>query len=76
MPQQVGKDKTKLEPIKELFKAPPCSDVPESSHAASKESTGKLPYCYRCFTKGHTIQQCIAVVYCDVRAVTAHMTAW
>lgn len=76
MSQQDGRDKTKLEPNKELSKAIPCSDVAEPSQAAAaKEGNGKSPYCYRCFTKGHRMHQCTTVVYCDVCAATTHMTS-
>ncbi|TVU02511.1 hypothetical protein EJB05_51996, partial [Eragrostis curvula] len=58
-PKKDGTETTKLVPIKSLSKASANNEAPESSEqAANKDSSGKPPYCYRCFVKGHTIKEC------------------
>jgi hypothetical protein len=37
-----------------------------------KETSGKQPYCYRCLTKGHTMQGCTAKLFCDICRTEAH----
>jgi len=39
-------------------------DVPESSNKGVEKSKRK-PFSYRCLTKGHTIQECNAILCCD-----------
>ena len=41
------------------------NEVPNSSHHGGQKNKGK-PFCYRCHTKGHTIHECTAVLYCDL----------
>jgi hypothetical protein len=41
------------------------NEVPESSHHGGQKSKGK-PFCYHCHTKGHTIHECIVVLYRDI----------
>ena len=56
----------KLENIAKMSK-PTSSEIPESSvQAEAKENGGKVPYCYRCLTKGHVIKDCIEIFYCDI----------
>jgi uncharacterized 2Fe-2S/4Fe-4S cluster protein (DUF4445 family) len=49
-------------------KSQPVADGAESSRqaAARKEGMGKNPYCFRCKTKGHVIEECHAIMYCDI----------
>jgi hypothetical protein len=39
---------------------------------AQKETSDKQPYCYRCLTKGHTMQGCTAKLFCDICRTEAH----
>ncbi|TVU43222.1 hypothetical protein EJB05_09669, partial [Eragrostis curvula] len=52
------------------------NEVPQSSEqAASKKGNGKPPYCTRCYTKGHTLQEeCKDEMYCEICDCTSHMT--
>lgn len=51
------------------------TDIPESSEqGASREGNGKVPYCYRCLTKGHTMDGCKIELYCDICDGHAHNT--
>jgi hypothetical protein len=48
-----GKDKVKIESIKELSK-PTSYEKPQSSRQPEEvQGNSKVPYCWRCYTKGH-----------------------
>jgi hypothetical protein len=60
------KGKSKVEPFVNPSKATN-EDVSESSaQAARRESGGKIPYCFRCKTKGHAIEDCHAEMFCEI----------
>jgi hypothetical protein len=40
----------------------------------AKETSGKVPYCYRCLTKGHRQEECFAQICCDICKNSAHNT--
>jgi hypothetical protein len=62
-----GKAEIKPKPVDHVPKAMNGSDILESSkNAAWKESNGKVPYCFRCKTKGHVIAECHTAMYCDI----------
>jgi hypothetical protein len=49
-------------------------DIPESSKQGEiRGGSGKVPYCYRCKTKGHANEVCHASMYCDVCASHDHV---
>jgi hypothetical protein len=70
------KGKSKFEPFVNPSKATN-EDVPESSaQAARRESIGKIPYCFRCKTKAHVIEDCLIVMLkCFARYVKAEIIA-
>ncbi|KAL6604814.1 hypothetical protein ACP70R_042758 [Stipagrostis hirtigluma subsp. patula] len=49
----------------------PMAEVQDASKQAVKI---QKPYCFRCFTKGHTMQECTAVLSCDICGRTDHAT--
>jgi hypothetical protein len=56
------------EPVEDSTKPLPMQDGTESSRqgAASKDGSGKSPYCFRCKTKGHVIKDCHAHMFCNI----------
>jgi hypothetical protein len=63
-----GKAVAMIEPVEEVPKPLLLADGAESSHqgAAGKEGSGKSPYCFRCKTKWHAIEECHARMFCDI----------
>jgi hypothetical protein len=63
-----GKEVTTIDSGDKVPKSQPAADGAESSRqaAARKEGIGKNPYCFRCKTKGHAIEECHASMYCDI----------
>jgi hypothetical protein len=64
------KPSVQLETIEKLSKSTQVEE-PESSQQAAhqinrKEGGGKVPYCFRCKTKGHAIESCDASMYCEI----------
>ena len=55
-----------------LSKATPIADKPESSAQGAMKGSGKVPYCYRCYTKGHKMEDCTAELYCEICDCTEH----
>jgi hypothetical protein len=44
-------------------------DVPESStqgEARSITDFGKPPYCYKCLSRGHSKEECVAQLLCEI----------
>ena len=71
-----GNDASELVPIHKMSKATPSNEAPESSaQAATRDSSGKTPYCYRCLTKGHVREDCDAEMYCDICDCIEHFTS-
>jgi hypothetical protein len=69
-----GKTVSDPEPALQQSKGIVTADVPESSKQAKiRGSSGKVPYCYRCKTKGHAIEVCHAPMYCDICALQDHV---
>jgi hypothetical protein len=67
------KQQVHIEPIENISK-PTASEKPESSHqAVNKHSSGKGSYCWRCYTKGHSITDCSAEMYCPICDCNEHM---
>lgn len=66
-----NKSRNRHENVDVKSKAQSSLDKPESSLAAGKGS-GKLPYCYRCYTKGHKLTECTAKLYCDICDCVEH----
>jgi hypothetical protein len=63
------KSATMLE-VMDAMSKPTQVELPESSKQAvgqlnRKESGGKVPYCFRCKTKGHVIESCHAPIHCE-----------
>jgi hypothetical protein len=68
-----GKQQVKTEPIDKLSK-PTASEKQESSRQAmDKHSSGKGPYCWHCYTKGHSITECTTDMYCPICDCKEHM---
>lgn len=73
-------DNTKLEKISNISKPTSTNEKPESStqgekkEVEKKDNNGKLPYCYRCLTKGHAMKDCDAEMYCEICVSKAHIT--
>ena len=40
-------------------------EIPKSSNKGNQKSKNK-PYCFRCYTKGHTINECTTLLKCDI----------
>ena len=71
-----GNDASELVPIHKMSKATQSNEAPESSaQAATRDSSGKTPYCYRCLTKGHVREDCDAEMYCDICDCIEHFTS-
>jgi hypothetical protein len=69
------KGKAQIEPINQLSKST-ATEKPESSQqAAEKQGSGKAPYCWCCFTKGHGISECNVTMYCPICDYTKHAKA-
>jgi hypothetical protein len=69
VPVDKGKAVTEPEPLPMQTKTVVPNDEPESSKKAEiRGGSGKVPYCYRCKTKGHAIEVCHATMYCDICA--------
>jgi hypothetical protein len=50
-------------------------DGPESSkQAEGRGLSGKVPYCYRCKTKSHAIEECHATMFCDICTSHDHVS--
>jgi hypothetical protein len=61
------KGKSKLQQFEKLTKPTETQEMLESSQQAARRDSGdKMPYCYRCKTKGHTIEVCHAEMFCDI----------
>lgn len=61
---------TKIDLFKEIAKPSYGEQAPESSaQGAIKE---KVPFCFRCKTKGHHMQECTTSMYCDICDVVTH----
>jgi hypothetical protein len=70
------KGKVAMDVDKSEKEAKPASavDVPElSKQGEVRGSSGKIPYCFRCKTKGHAIKVCHANMYCDICASHDHV---
>jgi hypothetical protein len=53
-------------------------DVLESSaqgEARSNSEFGKPPYCYRCLSRGHQKEDCVAQLVCEICDSTSHVKA-
>jgi hypothetical protein len=53
-------------------------DVPESSAQGEARSTtdfGKPPYCYRCLSRGHQKEDCVAQIVCEICGSSTHVKA-
>jgi len=71
-----GNDASELVPIRKMSKATLSNEAPESSaQAATRDSSGKTPYCYRCLTKGHVREDCDAGMYCEICNCIVHLTS-
>jgi hypothetical protein len=59
-----------LEQIKQMSKlthAEGAESTQQKTHQAQcKEISGKVPYCFRCKTKGLAIESCFATMHCDI----------
>jgi hypothetical protein len=61
-----GKEIAKVEEIYEMSKAT-TTEIPESSHQATEmQGSGKNPYYWRCFTKGHGAADRTETMYCPI----------
>jgi hypothetical protein len=65
-----------LEQIQNMSK-PTHVEGAEASHQAAhqaphKENTGKVPYCFRCKTKGHAIESCNTTMHCEICDIRDH----
>ena len=40
-------------------------EIPKSSNKGNQKNKNK-PYCFRCYTKGHTINECTTILKCDI----------
>lgn len=50
--------------------------IDESKGKAKVEVKGSgKPYCYRCYTKGHTMQECLSKFYCEICESEDHIVA-
>lgn len=50
--------------------------IDESKGKAKVEVKGSgKPYCYRCYTKGHTMQECLSKFYCEICESEDHIAA-
>ena len=58
-----------VEQVDPLSKAIPSADKPESSAQGAMKGSGKPPYCYRCYTKGHKMDDCTAELYYEICVV-------
>jgi hypothetical protein len=50
--------------------------VPESlaqGEARSNSEFGKPPYCYRCLSRGHPKEECVAQLVCEICDSTSHV---
>jgi hypothetical protein len=61
----------KIEHIKKMSK-PTSTENPETSKAAQKQCSGKVPYCWRCYTKGHGASDCHVIMYCPICDCNEH----
>jgi hypothetical protein len=53
-------------------------DVPESStqgEARSITDFGKPPYCYKCLSRGHSKEECVAQLLCEICDNNSHVKA-
>jgi hypothetical protein len=57
---------------KEVMKDEHNNDQQRAGKPPLKE--GKQPYCFRCLTKGHVMQVCLAMLYCEICRSKAHNT--
>jgi hypothetical protein len=66
--ESTGKDKVKVESIKQLSK-PTSYEKPQSSWQPKEvQGNDKVSYYWRCYTKGHVVTECIMTMYypiCD-----------
>jgi hypothetical protein len=52
------------------------ADIPESSvqgEARLNQDFGKPPYCYKCLSRGHAKEECVAQLICEVCDSTSHV---
>jgi hypothetical protein len=62
-------------PIKKLSKTTTSEKLEASSMTAGKQGSGKVLYCWRCFTKGHGAADCNVTMYCPICNCTEHAKA-
>jgi hypothetical protein len=69
-----GKAAVVIEAMENLSK-PSATDGAESSRqgATLNDGSGKAPYCFRCKTKGHTIEECHVNMFCDICETSDHI---
>jgi hypothetical protein len=73
-----GKEVAMIGSIDNLSKLMPTTDGAESSRQAAtrREGSGKSPYCFRCMTKGHAIEDYHANMFCDICESQDHLRVW
>jgi hypothetical protein len=60
-------------PVEKLSMPTLLIEGPESSkQGESRGGNSKVTYCYMCKTKGHAIEVCHAMMYCDICASHDH----
>ena len=62
----------KVDQATSLSKDSQGADKPESSMHGAMKGSGKPPYCYRCYTKGHKMEDCSTKLYCDICDCNEH----
>ena len=60
------------EQVASLSKDSPCADKPESLVQRALKGSGKNPYCYRWYTKGHKMEDCTTKLYCEICECIEH----
>jgi hypothetical protein len=69
-----GKATIEVEVTEKIPKQNTMAEVPESSKQGEfRGGCGKVPYCYRCKTKGHAIEVCHENMYYDICASHDHV---
>lgn len=63
---EVNTSTRKEENVDSIPKPGPSADKPESSVQGAMKGSSKVPYCYRCYTKGHKMEDCIVQLYCEI----------
>jgi hypothetical protein len=63
-----------VDPIEQQpIKCAPLEGPESSKQAGNRGLSGKVPYCFRCKTKGHAIEVCHAMMFCDICASHDHV---